>query len=125
MAHKQTPAERIARRLAALGVPASQLAELVGASWREAHGPLEVERLQAVWRLAEVYARIVDDEPRCFAELEDATRVCVELGCWFEPSAAAAARLEARAGWSRATARIRYRSDAERRMIPARDEGAS
>ena len=101
MAHKQTPAERIARRLAALGVPASQLAELVGASWREAHGPLEAERLQAVWRLAEVYGRIVEDEPRCFAELEDATRVAVELGCWFEPPAAAAERISARAGWSR------------------------
>ena len=99
MAHKQTPAERIARRLAALGVPASQLAELVGVSWREAHGPLEAERLQAVWRLAEVYARIVEDEPRCFAELEDATRVSVELGCWFDPPEAARQRIVARAGW--------------------------
>jgi len=105
MAHKQSPAERIARRLAALGVPASQLSELIGRDWRETLGPSHVERLNAVWRLAEVYTRIIEDGPRCYAELEDATRAAVELGCWFDPPEAARQRIEARAGWSRGAKR--------------------
>ena len=102
---KRTPAEAIARRCAMLGVPASQLSELIG---RPFDGPLDAratERLQAVWRLAEVYGRVAADERRCFAELDDAVASAVELGCLFEPPEAARQRIEARAGWSRGAKR--------------------
>ena len=109
MAKARSNTERVARTLAALGVPVSQQAALVGVHYSEVKTSEQVSRQSALLRLAMVYDAVARDARRCFGEVADAYDAAAALGVDYLPEGAVQARVADRAAWMR---RCRARAEA-------------
>jgi hypothetical protein len=99
-----TPAEQTCKRLAAMGVPRSMVAELTGIDLARLSDATaeEASRLAGLTNLTQVYHDIAMGGRDAYASLRDAVESAATLGVLYEPPCMTLARLSERASWERA-----------------------